>query len=240
MMSRFFPFAVGIFFVSLIVRLIHLFQIRRAPFFTLLMGDAQSYHAWAQRIAAGDWIGTDVFYQAPLYPYFLGIVYAVAGRSLLVVRVVQAIVGSAACVLVALAVWRLFSTRAALVAGLAMAIYAPAMVRLQDRIDVHAFAHITGGGIPGNLARVLPPDCDAKVRRDRRVEPRIFAEIQAAGDVSDDEMEHVFNLGVGMCAVVAADHALHALDAIREAGHDAWIVGDIVDGHGRVHIERVS
>jgi phosphoribosylformylglycinamidine cyclo-ligase len=120
------------------------------------------------------------------------------------------------------------------------AIYAPAMVRLRDRVDVHAFAHITGGGIPGNLARVLPSDCDAVVRRDRRIEPRIFAEIQQAGDVSDDEMEHVFNLGIGMGAVVAPDHAYHALDAIREAGHDAWIVGDIVDGHGRVNIERVS
>jgi phosphoribosylaminoimidazole (AIR) synthetase len=53
-------------------------------------------------------------------------------------------------------------------------------------------------------------------------------------------MEHVFNLGTGMCAVVAADHALQALDAIRAAGHDASVVGEIVDGHGRVHIERVS
>jgi phosphoribosylformylglycinamidine cyclo-ligase len=120
------------------------------------------------------------------------------------------------------------------------AIYAPAMVRLRERVDVHAFAHITGGGIPGNLVRVLPPDCDAIVRRDRRVEPPIFGEIQQAGAVSDDEMEHVFNLGIGMCAVVPPDHALHALDAIREAGHDASVVGEIVDGHGRVHIERVS
>jgi hypothetical protein len=71
---RFLPFAIAIFLVSLTLRLVHLFQIRRAPFFTLLMGDAQSYHAWAQRIAAGDWIGSDVFYQAPLYPYFLGVI----------------------------------------------------------------------------------------------------------------------------------------------------------------------
>jgi len=122
------------------------------------------------------------------------------------------------------------------------AIYAPAMVRLREHFDVHAFAHVTGGGIPGNLARVLPDDCDAVVRRDKRGsrEPRIFAEIQQAGDVTDDEMEHVFNLGIGMCAVVAPDHALSAVDAIREAGHDAWVVGDIVDGNGRVHIDRVT
>jgi len=119
-------------------------------------------------------------------------------------------------------------------------IYAPALVRLRERVEVHAFAHITGGGIPGNLVRVLPDDCDAVVRRDRRIEPRIFTEVQQAGDVSDDEMEHVFNLGIGMCAVVEADGALHALDAIRSAGHDAWVVGEIVDGHGRVHIDRIA
>jgi phosphoribosylformylglycinamidine cyclo-ligase len=119
-------------------------------------------------------------------------------------------------------------------------IYAPAMVRLRERVEVHAFAHITGGGLPGNLVRVLPDDCDAVVRRDRRIEPRVFAEVQQAGDVSDDEMEHVFNLGIGMCAIVKADDALHALDSIRSAGHDAWVVGEIVDGHGRVHIDRIA
>jgi tetratricopeptide (TPR) repeat protein len=124
---RFLPVAAAIFFVSLTVRVVHLFQIRRAPFFGLLMGDAQSYDAWAQRLAAGDWIGSDVFYQAPLYPYFLGVIHAIFGRDLLVVRVVQAIVGSLSCVLVALTAKRLFSTRAALVAGLGLALYAPAI-----------------------------------------------------------------------------------------------------------------
>jgi phosphoribosylformylglycinamidine cyclo-ligase len=51
-------------------------------------------------------------------------------------------------------------------------------------------------------------------------------------------MEHVFNLGVGMLAVVAADHALHAVDTARAAGHDAWLIGEIVDGRGRAHLSR--
>ena len=51
-------------------------------------------------------------------------------------------------------------------------------------------------------------------------------------------MEHVFNLGLGMLAVVPADAALHAVDVVRAAGHDAWLVGEIVDGHGRVHLDR--
>jgi phosphoribosylformylglycinamidine cyclo-ligase len=119
-------------------------------------------------------------------------------------------------------------------------IYAPAMAELRRHVDVHAFAHITGGGVPGNLARVLPDRCDAVVRRGSWDEPRIFAEIQAAGSVTDDEMEHVFNLGLGMLAVVPRDEVFRALDAIRDAGHDAWSVGEIVEGHGRVHLERAG
>src|SRR4029453_13158695 len=75
--------------VALLLRLVHVWQISRAPFFSVLMGDARGYDAWAQQIAAGDWIGRDVFYQAPLYPYFLGIIYSVAGHTLLGVRLVQ-------------------------------------------------------------------------------------------------------------------------------------------------------
>jgi phosphoribosylformylglycinamidine cyclo-ligase len=119
-------------------------------------------------------------------------------------------------------------------------IYAPAMVKLAGELSVHAFAHITGGGIPGNLVRVLPDRCDAVVTRGVWEEPRIFAEIQAAGSVSDEEMENVFNLGLGMLAVVPAEAALHAVDIARAAGHDAWLVGEIREGHGRVRVERRS
>jgi phosphoribosylformylglycinamidine cyclo-ligase len=117
-------------------------------------------------------------------------------------------------------------------------IYAPAIVALQRHTEVHALCHVTGGGIPGNLARVLPHDCDAVIRRGRWEEPRIFEVIQTTGDISDDEMEHVFNLGVGMLAVVPADDVYGAIDAIRTGGHDAWLVGAIGDGDGRVVIER--
>jgi phosphoribosylformylglycinamidine cyclo-ligase len=103
---------------------------------------------------------------------------------------------------------------------------------------VHAFAHITGGGIPGNVVRVLPDRCDAVVTRGVWDEPRIFGEIQTAGSVSDDEMENVFNLGLGMLAIVPPDTALHAVDVVRSAGHDAWLVGEIREGHGKVHVER--
>jgi tetratricopeptide (TPR) repeat protein len=116
-----------VFLIALAVRLIHLWQMRDAPIFSVLMGDARSYDEWARRIAAGDWLGTDVFYQAPLYPYFLSALYAVFGRDLFVVRLCQAIVGALSCATLGLAAERLFSRRAGLVAGVGLAIYAPAI-----------------------------------------------------------------------------------------------------------------
>jgi len=120
-------FALAIFAVALLVRLVHVWQIRRSPFFSLLMGDSRGYDEWARRIAAGEWLGHEVFYQAPLYPYMLGVIYAIAGRHLLLVRLVQALIGSASCALLALAAARLVSRRAGIAAGLMLALYAPAI-----------------------------------------------------------------------------------------------------------------
>jgi tetratricopeptide (TPR) repeat protein len=125
--DRFAPAAAVIFAIAFAVRLVHVWQIRPAPFFSVLMGDSRGYDEWARRIAGGDWFGHDVFYQAPLYPYVLGVIYAVAGRDLLLVRVIQIAIGSTSCVLLALAARRLFSTRAGIAAGSILALYAPAM-----------------------------------------------------------------------------------------------------------------
>ncbi len=91
------------------------------------MGDAVSYDAWARTILAGDWIGHEIFYQAPLYPYFLAVVYAAVGSSMAAVRVVQAVLGAASCALLADAGWRLFSRRSGLIAGFMLAAYPPAI-----------------------------------------------------------------------------------------------------------------
>ena len=113
--------------VALAIRLIHLWQIRPSPWFDVLMGDARGYDAWAQRIAGGEWLGTEVFYQAPLYPYCLGALYALFGRDLLIVRLVQALLGALAAVLLGRSAARLVSPRAGLIAGLGYALYAPAI-----------------------------------------------------------------------------------------------------------------
>ena len=120
-------YALIIFVAALTVRLVHVWQLRGTPFFDVLLGDANGYDKWAQRLAAGDWIGTDVFYQAPLYPYFLGLVYAVFGRDLLLVRIIQAVIGSASCVRLGMAATRLFSKRLGWIAGLMLALWAPAI-----------------------------------------------------------------------------------------------------------------
>jgi tetratricopeptide (TPR) repeat protein len=120
--------AAVIFLVAVTARLLHLYAFRETVLFDVLMGDARGYDAWGQRLAAGgDWVGTEVFYQAPLYPYFLGVLYAIAGHDLFVVRVVQACIGGASAVLLALAAEQVASRRVAWVAGLSLALYAPAI-----------------------------------------------------------------------------------------------------------------
>ncbi|HUS61005.1 MAG TPA: phosphoribosylformylglycinamidine cyclo-ligase [Acidimicrobiales bacterium] len=117
-------------------------------------------------------------------------------------------------------------------------IYAPAIMALLRSVDVHAVAHITGGGIPGNLARVLPSGVDAVVRRSSWEVPRIFDEIRRIGAVSDDEMAKVFNLGIGMIVAVPSRDTFRTLDILRERGHrGAAEIGEIIDGAGRVHLE---
>ncbi len=111
-------------------------------------------------------------------------------------------------------------------------IYAPRMARLRRAVTVHGFAHITGGGLPGNVSRVLAPGCDAVIRTGSWPVPPVFSEIQRRGHVTDEEMQRVFNLGIGMVAVVPAA----AIETALEVLGDAAVVGDIVAGSGRVRI----
>lgn len=107
-------------------------------------------------------------------------------------------------------------------------IYAPAVRRLLADVDVRAVAHITGGGIVGNVPRALPPGVDADLERSAWVVPRVFSEVQRLGAVSDEEMARVFNLGLGMVVAVPADDASRALGVLRAAGHAATEVGRLV------------
>jgi 4-amino-4-deoxy-L-arabinose transferase-like glycosyltransferase/Flp pilus assembly protein TadD len=113
--------------VAGLVRAAYLFQLRGSLPVQVLIGDARAYDEWAWRIASGDWIGSGVFYQAPLYPYFLAAIYAVAGHDPGAARVVQAALGATSCAALAWAGYRFFSLRTGLVAGLLLALYPPAI-----------------------------------------------------------------------------------------------------------------
>ncbi|MHB1719430.1 MAG: phosphoribosylformylglycinamidine cyclo-ligase [Acidimicrobiales bacterium] len=113
-------------------------------------------------------------------------------------------------------------------------IYASAVLAALRAGEVHAAAHITGGGIPGNLARVLPGDCDALVDRSTWAVPRIFSEIQRLGDVPPDEMDRVFNLGLGMVLVVSRPAVGEVLAALGSAGCSSRVVGRVAHGTGCV------
>ena len=117
-------------------------------------------------------------------------------------------------------------------------IYAPTMVALRRAVDLRAVAHITGGGFPSKLARVLPDDCDAVIDRSTWETPPIFDEIARVGDIDDDEMARTFNLGIGMAVVVDPGDVHRSLDVIREQGHRATIIGAIQGGTGRAVVTR--
>jgi len=99
---------------------------------------------------------------------------------------------------------------------------------------VHACAHITGGGIVGNLARVLPASCDALLEQASWAVPRIFTEIALHGAVEPAEMARVFNLGLGMVLAVGADAVDDVRVALATAGQESSVVGEVVDGSGKV------
>jgi len=97
---------------------------------------------------------------------------------------------------------------------------------------VRAMAHITGGGIEENLARVLPAGAGAAIDAGAWAVPPLFALIAEAGGIAADEMRRVFNMGIGFCLVVPRDAAASALAAARATGVEAWAIGETVVGGG--------
>ncbi len=106
--------------------------------------------------------------------------------------------------------------------------YASALRPLLD--SVHALAHVTGGGIAGNLVRVLPPGVEAVVDAGSWPWPPLFRVLMRAGKVSRDEMRRVFNLGVGMIAFVGRDDVETAMRAASRAQVQAWLIGEVRAG----------
>jgi len=119
-------------------------------------------------------------------------------------------------------------------------IYAKPIVKLLNQYKVKkvisGMAHITGGGLPGNVNRALPEDCDAKIDCSTWDVPPIFEFLQAHGNVDRDEMERVFNMGIGYVLIVRPTFADAAVRRLNRYGEDARVIGKIVKGSGHVRL----
>jgi len=110
--------------------------------------------------------------------------------------------------------------------------YLAALEPLLERDKVHALAHITGGGFPGNIPRVLPPGLGALVRRGSWEVPALFRIIQKGGEVADDEMARTFNMGIGMVVVVAPGDLHDVEHSLERRGETSFVIGRVVAGAG--------
>jgi phosphoribosylformylglycinamidine cyclo-ligase len=113
-------------------------------------------------------------------------------------------------------------------------IYARDCLALAAATDVHAYAHVTGGGLAGNLARVLPPTADAVVDRSTWTRPPVFDLVARLGPVAPAEIERTLNVGVGMVAVLPDGPA--AVRLLADRGVLAWVAGEIVPGNGQARL----
>jgi phosphoribosylformylglycinamidine cyclo-ligase len=107
-------------------------------------------------------------------------------------------------------------------------IYVKPLLALMEKLDVKGMAHITGGGITGNLPRCLPESVAARVDAASWTRPPLFDWLQQAGNVEVDEMLRTFNCGIGMCVVVAAADAAAAMAHLQASGETVWQIGEIV------------
>lgn len=107
-------------------------------------------------------------------------------------------------------------------------IYVKAILALLETLPVKGLAHITGGGLVDNIPRVLPPTLRARLERSAWPRPPLFDWLQREGQVADEELHRVFNCGIGMAVIVAAEDAAAALRCLAANGETAWTIGAIV------------
>lgn len=115
-------------------------------------------------------------------------------------------------------------------------IYVKPMLALFDAVSVKSVSHITGGGFYENIPRSLPEGLGAKIDRQSLKTPPIFELIMKTGNIPERDMFNTYNMGVGMSAVVSKDDADKALNILRDAGAQAYVMGEIIEGNGGIEI----
>ena len=119
-------------------------------------------------------------------------------------------------------------------------IYVKSLLALIEQVDVHALAHITGGGLPENLPRVLPEGTKAVIDATSWQRPALFDWLQQQGNVEESEMLRTFNCGVGMVVCVTESNADQAIELLNGNGEQAWRLGHIDAASGSSHVEVLS
>ncbi len=117
-------------------------------------------------------------------------------------------------------------------------IYAPTVLNVLKENEIHSIAHITGGGLPENIARVLGEAFNAVIDQSSWEIPRIFSEIQTLGSIDDEEMFRVFNMGIGMALITPPNSTDRVLEELNKEKKPAYVIGEIVEGSGQVEILR--
>jgi phosphoribosylformylglycinamidine cyclo-ligase len=110
--------------------------------------------------------------------------------------------------------------------------YLAALEPLLERDKIRALAHVTGGGFPGNIPRVLPKGLGVRVRRSAWQVPPLFRLIQKGGAVPDEEMYRTFNMGIGMILVVSPGDLHHVEHSLERRGETSFVIGSVVAGAG--------
>ena len=108
-------------------------------------------------------------------------------------------------------------------------IYVKSLLKLIEQSDIHAMAHITGGGFWENIPRVLPDDCKAVIQGDSWQWPTIFNWLMENGNIAEFEMYRTFNCGVGMVVALPSDKVEAALTLLNAEGEKAWLIGEIAN-----------
>jgi phosphoribosylformylglycinamidine cyclo-ligase len=108
-------------------------------------------------------------------------------------------------------------------------IYTETILALIRDLPIHGLAHITGGGLPDNLLRVIPKSCGVRLRRGSWDTPPVFPFLQAAGGLEEREMLRTFNNGLGMVAVVPERSAQEILERLQAMDEKAWLVGEVIE-----------
>jgi len=118
-------------------------------------------------------------------------------------------------------------------------IYVRTVLSLMTKFDIHAAAHITGGGVFGKLSKVVPDALTASLERDSWSLPSIFKLIQEKANVSEKEMFSTFNMGLGMVLIVPRDQAIKVRQFLEKNGEAAFLIGEVRGGAGKEKVKLI-